>query len=87
MSQFTLRPIWAWRCQMTNHTAIFEHALRSGSRDKVFYALVTHPTMPLTDAELMKLVALNPIRWGPYAKYIGFLDDQREMVAQKTKAA
>ena len=69
---------------MANHTALFEQALRSGDRDKVFYALVTHPTMPLSDDELAKLVALHPERWGVYAKYIGLLDDQ---VADRKLAA
>lgn len=61
---------------MTNRGTDFEEALRSGNRDRIFFELVTHPTMPLTDAELEKLVALHPERWGPYAKHIGLLDDQ-----------
>lgn len=61
---------------MTNQTTAFEVALRSGERDRIFYELVHHPTMPLTDAELARLVKLHPARWAPYAEYIGLLDDQ-----------
>jgi hypothetical protein len=60
---------------MTNQTA-YEDALRSGDRDRIFWELVHHPTQPLTDAELTKLVALHPKRWGRYAEWIGLLDDQ-----------
>jgi hypothetical protein len=61
---------------MTNHLKVFEDAMRSGDRDRIFYELVNHPTHPLTDAELEKLVALHPARWGSYAEYLGLLDDQ-----------
>ena len=54
----------------------FEEALRSGDGDAIFWHLVNHPTAPLTDAELAKLVSLHPKRWARYAEYIGLLDDQ-----------
>jgi hypothetical protein len=61
---------------MANHLTRFEDAMRSQDRDRIFYELVHHPTHPLTDAELQKLVLLHPARWGAYAEYIGLLDDQ-----------
>ena len=69
---------------MTNHLKVFEDAMRSGDRDRIFHELVNHPTHPLTDAELEKLIALHPARWGRYADYIGLLDDQ--VAAQKPQA-
>lgn len=59
---------------MANQRHSFEDALRSGDRDLIFRELVNHPTQPLTDAELTKLVALRPERWGRYAEWIGRLD-------------
>jgi hypothetical protein len=56
--------------------ADIESALRSGDQDAVFYSLVNHPTLPLTDAELTKLIALRPERWARFAEYVGLLDDQ-----------
>ena len=61
---------------MANQTQALENALRDNDRDKIFYELVHHPTLPLTDAELTRLVALRPERWGRFAEYIGLLDDQ-----------
>ncbi len=58
----------------------YETALRDryADHDRLFYELVHHPTDPLTDAELAKLVAIRPSVWGRYADYIGLLDDQVE---------
>lgn len=61
---------------MTNQSTALEDALRDNDPDKMFYELVHHPRHPLTDAELAKLVALHPQRWGRFAEYIGLLDDQ-----------
>lgn len=46
-----------------------------GEADRQFLDMVGHQTNPLTNADLVALVARFPERWGRYAGWIGKLEN------------
>lgn len=43
--------------------------------NQLFMELINHPTNPLTNTDLAKLVARWPQRWGRFAGFLGKLKD------------
>jgi hypothetical protein len=46
---------------------------RIGEKDAIFMELIRHPTNPLTNDDLRKMVARWPDRYGKYAGFVGKL--------------
>ena len=45
-------------------------------RNALFLEMLSHPTNPITNQDLVKLIALFPARWSPFSPYIGKLEDE-----------
>ena len=48
---------------------------RIADQNEAFLELVSHPTNPMTDDDLRKLVERNPERYGRFANFLGKLAD------------
>ena len=45
-------------------------------RNALFLEMISHPTNPLTNQDLVKLVARFPERWSQFSHYLGKLKDE-----------
>ena len=56
---------------MKTQADFFYHAHRMiADKDKLFIEMRNHPTDPLTDEDLAKLIEKNPATWGRYEAYL-----------------